>query len=555
MKISDHANLEIVLILVGILLSLIFLDMSEIYWKSDAHWIIQIIFSFIVASLIFGAIGLILEQNSRTGGIFVLAVFLPIAYVFSGRGFLRIDSFMLGMLLSVYLSYYSYVNNRFDKLAVYSCRFIKFFFVSTTLYLIYAANIIIMYFDEIPQFRFSSSNNVFKFIIMIGSLVVFSFLLTKTIHGIRAYDVFIYGPSGSGKSLLLLAFYKHFITFYKGVRKEFIYSSTNEENLKIESMLVALENGDLPKSNLRTDLAMYKLSGKNRFKPVGITFVDYGGEHTDNFDQLLYTTTIKELRELFYADVLKLKKAIENAEPSNLDKMLTENISTSKLKEILGDADASELNNILNDAGKSNDKKIMKKKLITKLDKKLDELERKLGDLDGIQDLQDKSPNKFAENIEKIIFTFIYRRFESAGKIIFLVDGDHIVNYHKDGDIKGKNELIKLFGRYSKIISKFGNEKSYAIVVTKIDKFEKISDTLEDSIEAKAIEHKIYDLFCEIDTFKEIVHMVDKTSIYLYVVSVDANLEPHIVGEDTETQGKNLKIHPWRVGEIEKFSF
>lgn len=541
------------MVLVGILLSLIFLGMSEIYWKSDAYWAIQIIFSFIVSSLIFGAIGLILEQNSRTGGIFVLVVFLFIAYVFSGRGFLRIDGFMLGMLQGGYLSYYSYVNNRFDKLAAHSRRFIKFFCVFTSLYLIYISNIIIVYFDEIPQFRLSSSNDVFKIIIIIGSLVLFSFLLRRTIRGIRAYDVFIYGPSGSGKSLLLLAFYKHFMNFYKGVRKEFIFSEKNKENLKIESMLIALESGELPKSNLRTDLAMYELSGKNSFKPVGITFVDYGGEHTDNFDQSRYTTTIKELREQFYVDALNLKKVIENAEASNLEKILTEDISPSRLKEILGEANVSEIYEKLNDKDPNN-KIMLKKKLITKLDEKLEGLDKKLGDLEGIQDLKDKNQNKFAEYIEEIIFACVYKRFESAGKIIFLVDGDHVANYHKDGESKGKNELIKLFGTYSKIINKFGNEKSYAIVVTKIDKFENISDTLEDSIEAKAIEHTMYDMFCEIDTFKEIIHMADKTSIYLYVISVDATKEPHM-GEDTDTQGKSLKINPWRVGELERFSF
>lgn len=499
---------------------------------------------------------MVLEQNSRIGGIFVLAVFLSIAHTLFVREFLlsiySIYGFILGMLEGGYLSFYSYFNNRFDHLATYSRRFVTYFCVLTSLYLVI---INLEYFQGISQFSTSDTNKLFETIIMIGSLVAFSFLLRAVIHGIRAYDVFIYGPSGSGKSLLLLALYKHFLNFYRGTRKEFIFSEKNKENLKIESMLIALENGELPKSNLQTDLAMYTLSGKNRFKPVGITFVDYGGEHTANFDQLQYKTTVEELRKQFYIDVLELKKIVEYAEISKLDEVLNENIGASKLKEILGDADATEVNKILNDPSNSSDKRVLKRTLITKLEKILKELEEKLGDLDSIQDLRDRYPNKFAVSVEKIIFAYVYKRFESAGKIIFLVDGDHVVNYRGDGDKNGKNNLIKLFGTYSKIINKFGNEKSYAIVITKIDKFENVSDTLEDSIEAKTIEHKIYDMFCEIDTFKEIVHMADKTSIYLYVVSVDATMEPHIMGEGTETQGKRLKINPWRVGEIEKFSF
>lgn len=559
MRISNNMILEVVLVLVGILLALIFLDMSELYWKSDAYWLVQLTLSFIVSSLIFGAIGMILERNSRTGGIFVLAVFLSIAYVLSARGFLlstySIYGFILGMLEGGYLSFYSYFNNRFDHLAVYSRRFVTYFCVLTSLYLVF---INLEYFQEISQFSTGDTNKLFETIIMIGSLVALSFLLRMVIRGIRAYDVFIYGPSGSGKSLLLLAIYKQFISFYSGKRDEFILSEENKESLKIESMLIALENGELPKSNLRTDLAMYKLSGKNRLKPVGITFVDYGGEHTDNFDKSRYKETIEGLRKLFYSDASYLKKILESAgATSEVDEILRQYVGTPKLNKILGDTDASEIKKIYgNDNARRTEKDIMKskKRLISLLDKKLDGLEKKIGDLDGIQDLQEYHQNEFVEYVDKIIFACIYKRFESAGKIIFLVDGDYVVDFHKDNN-NGKNHLIKLFSNYADIINKLGNEKSYAIVVTKTDKFENLSNILENSNEAKAIEHKIFDMFCEIPTFKEIVHMANRTPIYLYTVSVDATMEPHIKDEDTETPQKSLKIYPWRVGEIEKFSF
>lgn len=484
MKINrNHTIFEIILFLLGVLLSLIFLYKSMPYWLSDTGWYIKLTFSFFVASFIFSAIGMILEFRSRIGGIFLLAVFLPFVYVFYVSGFLRIDGFVFGMLEGGYLSFYSYYNNRFDRLAMYLRRFIKIFVVFTSLYLILAL-IKIMWSSQEPEFMSSGSNKLFEFMILLGTLFAFSFLLTKTIRGIKAYDVFVYGPSRSGKTLLLLAFYNQFVTVLGGQRKEIIVSEKNKESLKIENMLADIEKGELPKSNLRTDLAIYLLSGKKGVKPVGMTFVDYGGEHTKNFDPTQYGTIIKELNKRFNIDV-----------PT---------------------------------------------------------LEQNMGNIDFIKNLQDNHKNEFAEAVEKVTFVHVYKRFESAGKIIFLVDGDHIVDYHTGG----KTNLIKLFGHYSDIINIFGNEKSYAIVVTKTDMFKDLSKIMEDSKEARDIEHEIYDLFCEITTFKEIVNMAYQMPIYMYTVSVDATMKPLTMeSENPEMQREYPKINPWRVGEIGKFSF
>jgi len=492
LKISKtHTIFEIVLVLSGVLLSFIFLYMSRSFWTTDTtntKWYIKLTFSFFIASFISSAIGMILERNSRAGGIFLLAVFLPFACVFYNSELLSIDGFFLGLVEGGYLSFYSYFNNRFDRLAMYLRRFIKIFFVFTSLYLIKALILDgkMKSLQEIP-----GSNEMFKVMFLIGIFFTFSFLLTKTIRGIRAYDVFVYGPSRSGKTLLLLAFYNQFVTSLGGKRKEIIVSDKNKESLKIENMLADIENGELPKSNLRTDLAIYVLSGKKGFKPVGMTFVDYGGEHTKNFSPSQYEKTIAELSKRF-----------------NIESLI---------------------------------------------------LEQNIGDVDFIKNLRDNHKDEFAESVEKVTFAHIYKKFESAGKIIFLVDGDHIVNYHNGG----KNDLTRLFGHYSDVINIFGNEKSYAIVVTKIDMYTDLSKIIEDSNEAKGVEQEIYNILCEITTFKEIVNMSYQIPIYMYTVSVDATMKPllplhtppTLEDENTETQREYPKINPWRVGEIGKFSF
>ena len=85
--------------------------------------------------------------------------------------------------------------------------------------------------------------------------------------------------------------------------------------------------------------------------------------------------------------------------------------------------------------------------------------------------------------------------------------------------------MTELFGQYSDIIGTFGNEKSYAIVVTKTDKFEDLSKILENSKDADDLEYKIYEMFYKIDPFKEIVNKSEKIPIYMYTVSVDATMQ------------------------------
>lgn len=479
---KNHMYFELFIALLGVFLTLIFLDMTRTYWTSDAGWFMSLALSFLVASFIASSLGMILQTRSRVGGSLLLIVSLQFGYIFFESGFLRFDGVALGALAGGCLTCYSYVNNRFDKLAVYVRRLIKIFFVLILLYLLSLFIVKIMAFEEISQL--SNSNDVSRLLFLLGIFSAICYLLTKNIHGIRAYDVFVYGPSRSGKTLLLLAFYSHFVTFLSGERKEFIVSDTNEERLKIKNMLVEIESGELPKSNLRTDLAIYALSGVKALKRVGMTFVDYGGEHTNDFKPLRYKEVIAELNKYF---------------------------------NIIGPH----------------------------------KLEQSIGDIEYIKSLRDSHKNEFAALVDKVTFAHIYNRFESAGKIIFLVDGDHIISYFNEG----KNELTKIFGHYADIIKLFGDEKEYAIVVTKVDQFKDISALLENSNEAREIEREIYDLFCEVYTFKEIVHMAYRMPIYMYAISVDATKRPLTVEAEEEAQSRRLKINPWRVGEIGEFSF
>ena len=225
-------------------------------------------------------------------------------------------------------------------------------------------------------------------------------------------------------------------------------------------------------------MALYTLKGKKSIKPIEFSFVDYGGEFTENL-------TPDECQKA----ILDLNKQIPEISTDIFDEMM--------------------------------------------------------GKHEFIKELKEKHPDELVYILDRLVLAQVYKKLDGAGKVIFLVDGDHIVSYHEDG----ASSLIKLFGQYSRMMELFGDGKSYAIVVTKADKIKNISDVMDNSRDARTIEKEIFNILTEIETFKEIQNRASKVPIHFYAVSANAL-------RSVDQQEENIKnIYPWRVEQIAKFGF
>lgn len=485
MRIRSGTNLsQPTLVLFSLILSIFYLNtISYHFYQSNVEiWylVATMILSALIVSLIASGIGMLFDERSRFGGILLLVVFLPNIYYFMVKyPLLRFDGILAGMVLGVGLVLDSVMNNRFDKVSKMTRKLVWIYTSGVSFLIFYIFMQLIIQEDslEVPTYLGTGHNEIFLFILSFFALIILLFILMKSIRGIKASDVFVYGPSRSGKTFLLLALYNQFVDNYAGKSKEVIISEMEEDYYLIANMLAELKAGRNPRSNTQTDLAIYILKGKIMIKPIEFSFVDYGGEHTESLKPAEYEKAIREL--------------------------------------------SSSLNGITPEI-----------------------LQKKIDDPIYINELKSKYASELISNIDKLVLAYIYTKFQNAGKVLFLVDGDHIVNYYNGGD----QELTRLFGHYSRIMELFGDGKSYAIVVTKADQLGNTDCIDENSPEAANLEKEIFERLTEIKTFKEIKNRASKESIHFFIVSANA-----IMKNDDGREGQIQQIVPWRVEKIAKF--
>jgi len=169
-------------------------------------------------------------------------------------------------------------------------------------------------------------------------------------------------------------------------------------------------------------------------------------------------------------------------------------------------------------------------------------LTEKIGTLEYLESIKKSNREILDPIIEDIVLSFIYRRLTRSGKIILLIDGDTVAK----NDGVSRDELTRLFGFYSRIITHIGLEKQYALVVTKTDKIKSIEEISEISEQAKNVEGDIYNYLQTIPTFKAIEGRAGSIPIFFFTVSVNSmnkKDQPTIISQ----------IFPWRFGEVAKF--
>ena len=294
-------------------------------------------------------------------------------------------------------------------------------------------------------------------------------MLLKIIRGIKAQDVIVFGPSKSGKTYLLLALFEYFVNSLNGTYNEVIISP-KEEELRIESMLKTVNNGEHIRSTYKNELAMYTLRGRKLdIIPIEFTMIDYSGE-------LVHVLSLQKYRKVL----------------ADLSKAVNENEAT---------------------------------------------IEGRIGSMEFLEWLKENHSTKFDQISEDVVLAYLYKRLANAGKIIFLIDGDYIYNFHKGNS----SELTDLFGQYGRIMGMFGDNKKYVLVATKTDRIKNLTNVPENSADASDIEKEIYQMLQSILTFKALVAR-SKNPMYFYTVSADAT-------------GNLNKLYSWGIEKIVEFGF
>jgi len=261
-------------------------------WAPD---IMPIAASFFLGLFLVLGVGLLAEERSRGGGGLLIAFAIPFLWAFAVNTVdFNAGLFGIGCVAGAIGIVYSITRNAYDSLAS-TARLGYNLFAATILIQIFIATIILLSAGTFGVAEIYRADATKYLIVAIILFAVMSYLVGRFVHGIRASNVFIFGPSKSGKTLLMLALYKEFIRNLGGKRKE-VFIAEDEDSMRIENLLSDLEGGVLPRSTRPSDLGLYIFSGKKHgISPVSLTIIDYAGEYTADVDEKKYHDAISAI--------------------------------------------------------------------------------------------------------------------------------------------------------------------------------------------------------------------------------------------------------------------
>ncbi len=277
-------------------------------WAPD---IMPIAASFFLGLFLVLGVGLLTEERSRGGGGLLIAFALPFLWAFAVNTVdFSAGLFGIGCVVGVIDIVHSITQNAYNSLAS-TARLGYDLFAATILIQILIATIILLSAGEleVAGIWIYRADALKYLVVAIIFFAVMSYLVGRFVHGIRASNVFIFGPSKSGKTLLMLALYKEFIRNLGGKRKE-VFIAEDEDNMRIENLISDLEGGVLPRSTRPSDLGLYIFSGKKHgISPVSLTIIDYAGEYTADIDEKKYRDAISAISNKLdvQAEVLEAK--------------------------------------------------------------------------------------------------------------------------------------------------------------------------------------------------------------------------------------------------------
>jgi|BioPla2DNA2_1021312.scaffolds.fasta_scaffold06238_4 hypothetical protein len=289
------------------------------FWAPN---IMPIAASFFLGLFLVLGVGLLAEERSRGGGGLLIAFALPILWVFAGNAVnFNAGWFGVGCVAGVIGAVYGITQNKYDSLAS-TARLGYKLFAATILIQISVATILLLNPGTPGAAEIYPAEPATYLVVAVLLFAIMGYLVRRFVHGIRASNVFIFGPSKSGKTLLMLALYKEFITNLRGMKREVIIAE-DEEGMRIENLLSDLDGGVLPRSTRQSDLGLYVFSGKKRgISPVSLTIIDYAGEYTADIDEKKYRDAISAISNEINVRVEVLEERI--GDPDYLQYLKTE---------------------------------------------------------------------------------------------------------------------------------------------------------------------------------------------------------------------------------------
>jgi len=121
------------------------------------------------------------------------------------------------------------------------------------------------------------------------------------VRGVKASDVFVFGPTGSGKTYFLLALYRYVVEVLRGHHDEVVispYGEDKEKEMEIAHMIEQTKKGDV-RGTLPGEIGLYILKGRRKgIIPVDVTVIDYSGGMIPRINKKNYVEAVKKIQKV-----------------------------------------------------------------------------------------------------------------------------------------------------------------------------------------------------------------------------------------------------------------
>ena len=305
--------------------------------------------------------------------------------------------------------------------------------------------------------------NQYKIISLI-TIIVLSIIFWKyvciNLKGITSSHIFIFGDTGSGKSVFLAALN---IFLRRHHQSELVIQSIitlydeRKKQLSLDHLSHKLLKGERIQSTNINEIALYQIPCKIwNFIPVNISSIDYAGGWTSVLDKNKFEKYLKEISDAFSKNVEEVRKSLKNAH--------------------------------------------------------------------FLEELSRFNPDQFNINIDKIAQVVIYDRLSSAGKILFLIDGSKLNSEQDNeiyANLETISRIVQEFKttkQYCFVVTKSDVIEDINEYVEKISQYSKKAQILEDYIYKKLLKsHTFQGIINSID-----IHpLLKPLEIKFFLISID----------------------------------
>ena len=198
---------------ISILVAYIFTNVAPVFKFHPPAFELTIFVEFLCGLFFAIAVGMIFNEDSRINGVIYTGIFaaIPVFYVISSPWAdvnLLILTFSAGIVCGAVFVAKAVITNRYDNLAKFAKVLLTIFFITIVVFLAYEMYRTVIAPDTAVSEAYAAQSIFFFGAGIILSLILY-WLAIKITIGVRASDIFIFGPRSSGKTYFVLGLWSY----------------------------------------------------------------------------------------------------------------------------------------------------------------------------------------------------------------------------------------------------------------------------------------------------------------------------------------------------------